>query len=118
MDAVSIQQLDKRLKSVEKAGKSIDSFVPMSASRGEISGYVHQKNDMALHPGIKEMPVYDPDADVNGLILTIPAWISLINRTREKVDLKNISQAARKNLAVTLRSLMESIITILKLLME
>ena len=33
-------------------------------------------------PVIKQMPVYDPDAEISSLTLTIPMWISSMNRTK------------------------------------
>ena len=64
------------------------------------------------------MPAFDPDAEVNGLALTIPTWISFISRTREKVDLDVVSVAARRKLEEVLQDLMENIGAILQLIKE
>lgn len=38
-----------------------------------------------VKPEIKNLPAYDPDADLKSLTLTIPSWISSINRTKVSV---------------------------------
>ncbi len=35
-----------------------------------------------LMPKIKEMPKYNPDSELNGLMFTIPTWIEMINRLK------------------------------------
>lgn len=51
------------------------------------------------------MPAYDPDAEVAGLTLTIPSWMSSIDRTKTMARLETISPAARENLREALLSL-------------
>ena len=51
------------------------------------------------------MPAYDPDAEVAGLTLTIPSWMSSIDRTKSMAHLETISTAARQNLRVALTEL-------------
>lgn len=46
-------------------------------------------------PAIRQMPVYDPDADVNSLCLTIGYWITSMQRVNNKVDFKRITTKAR-----------------------
>lgn len=42
----------------------------------------------AEQPAIKTMPAYDPDAEVAGLTLTIPSWMSSIDRTKSMAHLE------------------------------
>lgn len=56
-------------------------------------------------PAIKTMPAYDPDAEVAGLTLTIPSWMSSIDRTKSMAHLEAISPAARQNLLAALTEL-------------
>ena len=51
------------------------------------------------------MPAYDPDAEVAGLTLTIPSWMSSIDRTKSMAHLEAISPAARQNLLAALTEL-------------
>ena len=56
---------------------------------------------------VKDMPAFDPDADINVLTLTIPSWSSSINRVRTKTDLSIISAGAREGLIKELHSLIK-----------
>jgi hypothetical protein len=47
---------------------------------------------------IKQMPKYDPDADISSLMLTIPSWVSSIKRTRLSANLRHVSDSARDKL--------------------
>ena len=57
-------------------------------------------------PGsIKEMPEYDPDAEVASLALTVPSWIGSIHRTQKNSDFSKISEEARGRLIYALDNL-------------
>ncbi|WP_418626687.1 ParB N-terminal domain-containing protein [Anaerosinus sp.] len=58
---------------------------------------------------IKEMPAYDPDAEISSLTLTIPSWISSINRTRSTADFSGITDTACRKLEKELAELKETI---------
>ncbi len=60
-------------------------------------------------PAIKQMPRYDPDADTTGLTLTIPSWISSIERVKNKINLEDVSDNAKENLKKSLYELQTSI---------
>lgn len=67
---------------------------------------------------IKEMPAYDPDAAISSLALTIPSWISSINRTRSTADFSDITNNARHKLEKELAQLKETINNMLAALKE
>lgn len=48
-----------------------------------------------LEVGIKEMPVFDPDMEFRGLMLTIPTWINAIARARGKSNIELVSVSTR-----------------------
>jgi hypothetical protein len=54
---------------------------------------------------VKDMPVYDPDAEISSLALTIPSWISSIERTFAVADFKKTSQKANTKLKNELKEL-------------
>lgn len=54
---------------------------------------------------VKDMPTYDPDAEVSGLTLTIPSWSGSIDRVIRETDLDVVSANARERLASALRRL-------------
>jgi hypothetical protein len=47
---------------------------------------------------VKDMPAYDPDAEILSLVFTIPSWVSSIDRTRSAANLINVSGNARQKL--------------------
>lgn len=66
---------------------------------------------------VKDMPVFDPDAYVASLTLTIPSWISNIKRTAANSNVDMISTKAKYDLVETLNNLI-SISTIIKKILE
>lgn len=58
---------------------------------------------------IKNTPAYDPDAEVSSLTLTIPSWVSSINRTRTLANMNEVTPEAREKLLNGLRLLRESV---------
>lgn len=60
-------------------------------------------------PSVKDMPEYDPDAEINSLTLTIPTWRSSIERTKSHANLSAISTGARERV---LKALFELRLTI------
>jgi len=67
---------------------------------------------------VKDMPTYDPDAEISSLALTIPSWVSSINRTRSATNLGEISCNARCKLEKELLGLKEIIDTMLVAIKE
>lgn len=69
-----------------------------------------EKNPLSIPVGlVKEMPAYDPDAEISSLTFTIPSWISSINRARSAADLSDITDNARDKLEKELTELKETI---------
>ncbi len=58
---------------------------------------------------VKDMPAYDPDAEISSLALTIPSWVSSINRTCSASNLRGATYKARNKLEKQLLELKESI---------
>ena len=61
-------------------------------------------------PEIRKMPRYDPDAEISSLALTIPSWISSIERAAERTNFEKISFQASGRLKEQL-SLLQSTVT-------
>jgi len=83
-----------------KMERNQQTFVQYKKSRNEIQNHGGAEPEIVLAPGpsVKDMPEFDPDAEITGLTLTIPSWASSIERTRTNTDLSIISGAARKRL--------------------
>ena len=58
-------------------------------------------------PSVKDMPEYDPDAEVTGLTLTIPSWCSSIERTKKNTNFDLLSASAKEKLLLALFELDE-----------
>ena len=58
---------------------------------------------------VKNMPVYDPDAEVASLTLTIPSWRSSMERVRSSADMQTVSASAKDYLRKELSSLKTTI---------
>lgn len=56
-------------------------------------------------PSVKDMPAFDPDAEISSLALTVPSWTSSIERTRDRANLDIVSAGARSKLRSVLRNL-------------
>ena len=54
---------------------------------------------------VKDMPIYDPDSEISSLTLTIPSWVSSINRTLSIADFNKISDKAKIKLQSELNNL-------------
>ena len=54
---------------------------------------------------IKQMPKYDPDAEISSLTLTIPSWIKSIERTVNNADFSAATAPAKHKLREQLREL-------------
>lgn len=67
---------------------------------------------------IKQIPKFDPDAEISSLVLTIPSWISSIARIRNSPNLALSSENARHNLGERLQELKSNVDKLLLLMEE
>lgn len=67
---------------------------------------------------VKDMPVFDPDAEVNSLALTIPSWISTIRRTHSTAKFDLLTVKGRKQLEQELYELQKATQSLLCVLKE
>lgn len=54
---------------------------------------------------IKDMPTFDPDAEISSLSLTIPSWISSLERTQATANIALVSKKAKDRLSAMLDDL-------------
>jgi len=60
---------------------------------------------VSLEVSVKDMPAFDPDAEISSLTLTIPSWISSIERMQGLTNLDLVSKKAKGKLAMRLNDL-------------
>lgn len=106
-------------KVVRKIEVSQQPFVQYNKTRREIQPAGSDGSaPIKPKPSVKDMPAYDPDAEITGLTLTIPSWSSSIDRTKNKADLSSISDNARIRLAEALAELQLKIAEMLDAIKE
>lgn len=87
-----------------------NSFVPYKGSREILKK--NRSQPMRPQPPkaeIKNMPKFDPDAEISSLSLTIPSWISSIERVKMVSGITGSTVSAREKLTNTLLDLRTSI---------
>jgi len=65
---------------------------------------------------IKDIPCYDPDAQVTGLTYTIPSWVKAIDRVHISENLNQVSRPARNKLSkelINLKSVANALIELI-----
>lgn len=60
------------------------------------------------NPTVKDMPEYDPDAEVAGLTLTVPSWIKVIEHTKDNTRIHDISENAKAKVKSALHDLVDA----------
>ena len=109
---------------IRKVNRRIDSntvpFVQYKRTRSAItpSRSESMATDEPPGPSVKDMPAFDPDAEISSLTLTIPSWSSSIERTRGRADLSIISPVARNRLIGALQSLQDTVSEMLSAVKE
>ena len=107
LTAAEIRKIDRRMQKMQ------EPFVQYNKMRAILAGFAKEIPGEEPVPSVKDMPAFDPDADINVLTLTIPSWSSSINRVRTKTDLSIVSAGAKDRLVTELRSLIHRIEEIL-----
>ena len=87
-------------------------------SKAVISRSERREQKDTSSASIRQMPEYDPDADVNSLSMTIGSWVSSIKRVNQTVDFSTITRKATINLVRQLTILEQTINMLQKTLTE
>ena len=87
-------------------------------SKATISRSERREQKDTSSASIRQMPEYDPDADVNSLSMTIGSWVSSIKRVNQTVDFSTITRKATINLVRQLTILEQTINMLQKTLTE
>ena len=105
MDEAEIKKINRRLE------QSAHPFAKYQTTRNEIKRSTESPDTKPATPpaSVKDMPEYDPDAEITGLTLTIPSWISSLDRVAKGTDFSAVSGSARSKLQNVLAQLQESI---------
>ena len=107
-----IKRVERRIKKMQQPN------IQYNQSRNAINAVSESAKDGTTVTSIKDMPAFDPDADINVLTLTIPSWSSSIDRVRKQTDLSIISSYARNGLIKQLYSLLDHVSELLSIIEE
>ena len=110
LDAASLQRIRSCLEARSKDTQK--TYIRILAE--EITVCFRDDHAPELHPQIKNMPAYDPDAEVNGLALTIQTWINSVSKVNKNAGLGTASLESRKRLELVLSELTENVRTLMR----
>ena len=89
-----------------------DNFTHYNASRREIQ-YNNALSEPITGPSVKDMPTFDPYAEITGLTLTIPSWTRSIERVQKGMNFSIATPGAKEKLRSVLAELKMSIASII-----
>ena len=94
-----------------KIDRNPGEFMHYKATRPVVQGNksVCFDGEIPMRHSVKDMPAYDPDAEISSLTLTIPSWKSSIERAKNTADLTVVSHRAKGDLTQALRELRKTI---------
>ena len=102
---MSPDELSQITAQVSDAG----NFVPYMCGRKAVQRQIEIRPQMPPGPSVKDMPTDDADSEIAGMTLTIPSWISSLERVRGKANFPIISATAKQNLISALNQLQQAI---------
>lgn len=114
LTANQIRIVMERIKKLQE-----EPYVRYKQTRTQLQNITLSKHSqMPDGPSVKDMPKFDPDAELTSLTLTIPSWKSTLQRTKEKADMRIATCEAKQQLISALEGLLSSIETILSVIKE
>ena len=112
LDPAEMRKIDRKIQRMQQ-----QPFIQFKKTRTAINRTLEQPLG-GVGQSIKDMPMFDPDADITGLTLTIPSWTGSIQRIQTKTDLSLISSTARLALVRELHILIDKTGEMLRILEE
>ncbi len=98
-----IRRINHRLES------NGEPYTRYQTTRKEIQGDRKQKQNEDSRPSVKDMPAFDPDAEITALSLTVPSWTSSIQRICGSNQLVIASDKAKNRLQYVLENHQQAI---------
>ena len=112
LTAAEIRKIDRRMQKMQ------EPFVQYNKIRAILAGTAEEIAGEEPVSSVKDMPAFDPDAEISSLALTIPSWRSSIERTRNAANLSIVSPKARVNLINALNNLQSTVEEMLSAIKE
>ena len=94
---------------IERVRQRIESLQKPSGMYGQIRSILRTSEEKIqdsepMTVSVKDVPKFDPDAEIVGLSLTVPSWTGSLKRMQEK-DMSEVSMKAKLDLARNLNEL-------------
>ena len=100
---LSPQEIRKVMRGIEAKEEASSRYkVPRSAMQEVSQG---KEPEQEMRATVKDMPPYDPDAELVGLTLTIPSWVSSLDRLQQNISLDKVTPRAKLQLIKALVTL-------------
>ena len=102
---LSLQEFQAACRQLEDLPPGIISY----SETGAIAPKSNRKTRITLPSdtgSIKEMPKYDPDAELKSLMFTIPSWVSSIDRLLSSPRLAEATKSGKASLSAELQKLL------------
>ena len=115
---ISKSVITQRLKHLTFQDIRHECAMKHTNNKSNISRSERREQKEASLVSIRQMPAYNPDADVNSLCMTIDSWVTSIKRVNQKVDFSTITRKATVNLVRQLTILEQTVKTLQKSLEE
>lgn len=101
-----------------KTEKEVEKYLRPSGKNDDAETHVLAEKEIGESASVKDMPVFDPDAEIDSLALTIPSWTSSINRTCITANFSLLTPKGKNRLKKQLYQLQEAIQVMLYALEE
>ena len=98
-----------------RLGRAETFYVPYSETRTKIYDSPPSEPPPQKSVSIKDMPKYDPDAELTGLTLTIPSWVSSMQRVKDTTDFTTSTPEAKEKLSHRLEELRDMTMEVLSM---
>ena len=117
LSRLNAEQIKKVVKRIEETQQP---FIRYKSTRREVEKASESTpaRETAQQPSVKDMPAFDPDAEITGLALTIPSWSSSIDRTKQNANFALASIQAKSRLQEALYEIDNKITDILSAIKE
>lgn len=110
---------EKLKKMAQRIEQTQQPYIQYKQTRREIQSRTATiDGEKGAIPSVKDMPEFDPDAEITGLTLTIPTWSSSIDRMRTTTNLSIVSGSAKDKLMAALCDLQARIEDMLSAIKE
>jgi hypothetical protein len=118
MDFHAIYRIVERLSNEKTPAKNIIEEEKAALKKPERRGRPKKTVIETPHVSVKDMPAYNPDAQINGLSYTVQSWTCMIERAFADPCLNEVSHDARNRLLKEFSRLISSAKAAEKKLME